>query len=296
MLQKSHEIQVRGRFAPSPTGPLHLGSLVAAIGSYLDARSRGGQWLVRIEDVDRPRTAPGAADAILRTLEACALLWDGEVLYQTSRTEAYREALNQLKQKGDVYPCCCTRRELGETWYPGTCRDGMRVERESPAWRLRVHSNPVQFTDRAFGAFEERLDETVGDFVLRRADGLYSYQLAVVVDDAFQQITDIVRGADLLDSTARQIYLQELLGYPRPSYLHLPLVVDASGQKLSKQTKAAPVPSDPGPSVFRAFEILRQRPPDAMRQERTAHLINWGIRNWRPENLRAFVEPVGGPE
>jgi glutamyl-Q tRNA(Asp) synthetase len=240
-----------GRFAPSPTGPLHFGSLVAALASWLDARAAGGRWLVRIEDLDRPRVQPGAADEILRTLQALGLGWDGEVLYQSRRGALYREALERLAPH--TYGCACTRREIadsslglavdGARIYPGTCRAGLAPERATRALRVRVASEEIRFVDRAQGAQAQVLSREVGDFVLYRADGLFAYQLAVVVDDAAQGVTDVVRGADLLDSTARQIYLQRLLGVPQPRYLHLPVAVNAAGEKLSKQTGARPVDS-----------------------------------------------------
>jgi glutamyl-Q tRNA(Asp) synthetase len=251
----------RGRFAPSPTGDLHFGSLVAAVASYLDARRAGGEWLVRIEDVDAPRTVPGAADRILRCLAAYGMHWDGAVLYQSQRDAVYAAALAQL---GDaVYGCGCTRRELGNRdFYPGTCRNGLPPGGTARSYRLRVPDRPIAWQDRRLGDQGENLTHSVGDFVLRRADRLWAYQLAVVVDDGAQGITDVVRGEDLLTSTARQIYLQESLGLPRPRYLHAPLVLDASGQKLSKQTKAHPVPQEGSPAVLaHAFRFLGEPPP-----------------------------------
>jgi glutamyl-Q tRNA(Asp) synthetase len=224
----------RGRFAPSPTGPLHFGSLVAALGSYLDAKAHGGQWLVRIEDVDTPRVVPGAADDILRTLERFGLHWDGPVLYQSSRIAAYEAVLDDLRARRLVFPCGCSRKDVGDR-YPGTCRLGSR---EIRTWRFRVPGETVAFHDRRLGPQHQNVEEYCGDFVLKRADGLFAYQLAVVVDDAAQGITDVVRGEDLLDSTARQILLQRALGYPEPRYLHLPIATNALGQKLSKQNGA----------------------------------------------------------
>ncbi|MBY0507796.1 MAG: tRNA glutamyl-Q(34) synthetase GluQRS [Bryobacteraceae bacterium] len=231
----------RGRFAPSPTGDLHFGSLVAAVASFLDARRAGGEWLVRMEDLDEPRTVPGAADRILRCLEAYGLFWDGPVLYQSQRHDAYAEALNQLGPL--VYPCACTRTELGHReYYPGTCRHGLPPGRTGRSVRLRVPDREIHWHDQRLGPQCENLAHSTGDFVLKRADGYWAYQLAVVVDDGAQGITDVVRGADLLTSTARQIYLQESLGLPRPRYRHIPLVLDENGEKLSKQTQAEPVP------------------------------------------------------
>ncbi len=252
----------RGRFAPSPTGPLHFGSLVAATGSYLQARKNGGEWMVRIEDVDTPRNVPGAADHILRTLDQYGFQWNGPVLHQSTRFTAYEQALETLRAKALLFPCCCSRKEVGEV-YPGTCRHGLPPDREVRSWRLRVNNQPIEFTDQRTGQHSEVLTSTVGDFVLKRADGLFTYQLAVVVDDAFQGITDVVRGADLLTSTCRQIYLQRALQLPTPSYLHLPVVVDPRGDKLSKQTKALPIPSgelEAADTLAKAFAFLGHIP------------------------------------
>ena len=238
-----------GRFAPSPTGPLHKGSLVAAIASYLDARANGGQWLVRIEDIDEARTVPGAAEDILACLRAFGMRWDGEVVWQSRRKALYQAALNKLGSH--VYPCGCTRREIadsrigvasdGAAVYPGTCRTGLAPGKAPRAFRLRVpdgEDGRITFEDRWAGKVSQLLGTEVGDFVLRRADGFWAYQLAVVVDDADQGVTHVVRGADLLDSTPRQIFLQRLLGVPTPSYMHVPVVTNALGEKLSKQTGA----------------------------------------------------------
>jgi glutamyl-Q tRNA(Asp) synthetase len=237
-----------GRFAPSPTGPLHFGSLVAALASYLDARAVGGKWLVRIEDVDEPRTVPGAADCILRCLEAYGMQWDETVVYQSHRKPLYQQALEALGDR--VFPCGCSR---VTGIYPGTCRNGLPLGKLARAWRLRVPGDvTIRFEDRIRGPQSDALAVTTGDFVLRRADGLFAYQLAVVVDDAEQRITDVVRGEDLLDSTGRQILLQELLGYGRPRYAHIPVVRDpATGDKLSKQTLAPPVDPAGDEATFR---------------------------------------------
>lgn len=214
-----------GRFAPSPTGPLHLGSLVAAVGSWLYARHDDGQWLVRMEDLDTPRLVPGSADEILRALERYALTWDGEVVYQSQRIPLYEAALNELRSKNLVFDCACSRAEMGEeAIYPGTCRNGIPAGRAPRAVRFR-------------GSGE------VDDFVVKRADGIFAYQLAVVVDDAAQGVTQVVRGADLLSSTPRQIALRQALGYPTPEYVHLPLVLDPDGKKLGKRDGALPLPS-----------------------------------------------------
>jgi glutamyl-Q tRNA(Asp) synthetase len=276
----------RGRFAPSPTGPLHFGSLVAAVGSFLDARARGGEWLVRMEDLDPPREVPGAGDAILRTLEYFGMDWDGEVLYQSARHDAYRDVLERLAADGHVYPCACSRRDIrkltaGGDVYPGTCRQGLPTGKSPRSTRLRVAELEVAFEDRLHGPVAQRLAEAVGDFVLRRADGLFAYQLAVVIDDAEQGITDIVRGADLLDSTCRQIYLQRTLGYPTPRYLHLPVVAHQSGEKLSKQTGAAPVDTDDiGPPLVAALRFLGQPVPEGLERAAAKDIWSWAIEAW----------------
>lgn len=288
----------RGRFAPSPTGPLHAGSLVAALGSYLEARRRDGQWLVRIEDVDTLRTVPGAADAILRALECCALFWDGPVLYQSQRIERYRGVLESLEAAGLAYPCTCTRRELahrprardGGSIYPGTCRGGVRHPDRPRAMRLRVTDIPVGFQDTLQGLYRQHLTSEVGDFVIRRADGLFAYQLAVVVDDADQGITQVVRGSDLLDSTPRQIYLQRLLGLPTPHYTHLPVALDTRGEKLSKQTHAPPLDEHhPSPALVAVLRFLGQRPPLELEREPPALVLDWALAHWRLEQVPAVL-------
>jgi len=283
-----------GRFAPSPTGPLHFGSLVAALASWLDARAAGGQWLVRIDDLDRPREKQGAADAILKWLEAAGLHWDGEVIRQTARLERYREALERLERAGLTYWCGCSRREIadsalsidGARIYPGTCREGLAPGRAPRAMRLRTESEPIVLADRVQGEISQSVAGEVGDFVLRRADGLFAYQLAVVVDDADQGVTDVVRGADLLDSTARQILLQRLLGLPEPRYLHVPVAVTAAGEKLSKQTGAREAHIEDFP---RALEFLGQEPVSDLAA---------AVRNWDPARipqLRSKRAPPAAP-
>jgi len=272
-----------GRFAPSPTGPLHFGSLVAALASWLDARAAGGRWSVRIEDLDAPRAQPGAVSQILRTLEGFGLGWDGEVSYQSARTGRYAAALAQLA--GRTYACGCSRREIadsslglaadGAQIYPGTCRAGLPAGRAARAIRLDTRGQAIEFVDRVQGRQRQDLEREVGDFVLLRADGRFAYQLAVVVDDAEQGITDIVRGADLLDSTARQVFLQRLLGYEQPRYLHVPAAVNAAGEKLSKQTGAQPVA--PSASVLReALAFLGQTGTDDLLE---------ALRGWDPGRI-----------
>lgn len=281
----------RGRFAPSPTGPLHFGSLVAAVGSYLDARSRGGEWLLRMEDVDTPRNVPGAADDILRTLEIFGFEWDGVVLWQSRRGEAYAAALERLRLAGLAYPCACSRKEIADSAarpavdggfaYPGTCRDGLPPGRVARAWRLRVMDEETAFIDRLQGRQAQRLERDIGDFVLRRADGLFAYQLAVIVDDAWQGVTDIVRGADLLASTPRQIWLQRCLGYPQPRYAHLPVAANAAGEKLSKQTRAPALDgSRVAAELVRALRFLGQAVPDELASSRPAEVWRWARQHW----------------
>jgi len=304
----------RGRFAPSPTGPLHFGSLVAAVGSYLDAKHHHGTWLVRMEDLDTPRCAPGAAENILQTLEAFGLHGDEPVLYQSQQTSAYEKALRQLQASGVVYPCCCTRKEIADSAlngiegpvYPGTCRAGIPSGREGRAWRLRtdilnghpgLHRNDdplsaggiTEFSDVLQGHITQHLEVEIGDFVVKRADGLFAYQLAVVVDDAFQGITHIVRGADLLDSTPRQIYLQRLLGLPVPHYMHLPIAVNKTGEKLSKQTLAAPVDeSHPVKTLLRVLGFLHQHPPAELAGYDVKAVLDWAVANWDTTELRGI--------
>ena len=281
----------RGRFAPSPTGPLHFGSLVAAVGSYLDARAHGGEWLLRMEDVDTPRNVPGAADGILATLEAYGFEWDGPVLWQSTRCEAYAAALERLIAAGLAYGCACSRKEIADSGshpavdgglaYPGTCRDGLPAGRAVRAWRLRVNDEEVGFVDRLQGSVVQHLESDVGDFVLRRADGLFAYQLAVAVDDEFQAISDVVRGADLLASTPRQIWLQRCLGYATPRYAHLPVASNAAGEKLSKQTLASPLDvGQAGPTLVRALSFLGQGVPAELSAAPPAEVWAWAHANW----------------
>ncbi|MCA1804534.1 MAG: tRNA glutamyl-Q(34) synthetase GluQRS [Xanthomonadaceae bacterium] len=286
----------RGRFAPSPTGPLHFGSLVAAVGSYLDARQRGGEWLLRMEDLDPPREMPGAADHILRTLEAYGFEWDGPVWYQSRRGEAYQAALETLRDAGLVFDCACTRRELRDLapagidgpLYPGTCRDGLPPGRAPRAVRMRVAAHRVGIEDRLQGLISQQLDTQVGDFILRRADGLFSYQLAVVVDDGAQGITDVVRGSDLLDSTPRQVYLQQRLGLATPTYLHLPVATNPAGEKLSKQTHAAAIPDDVDVEILcRSLRFLGQEVPADLAEADRAAFWEWAIRHWDTARIPA---------
>jgi len=284
----------RGRFAPSPTGPLHFGSLVAAVGSFLQAKSRGGEWLVRIEDLDPPREAPGATDDILRALEACGLYWDGAVMYQSRRHGAYEAAMKMLERLDAIYPCACSRREIADSSmkgvegpvYPGTCRAGLAPGREPRAWRVKVDGRIIEFADGLQGSMRRDLASDFGDFVLRRADGFFAYQLAVVVDDAEQGITEIVRGADLIESTPRQIHLQRLLALPTPDYAHLPVALNARGEKLSKQTFAAPVDTArPQQTLYQVLQFLDQQPPAELIENNLDDFWRWAAANWRLERV-----------
>ena len=369
--------QYRGRFAPSPTGPLHFGSLAAAVGSYLDAKHHHGIWLVRMEDLDTPRCVPGAADDILHTLEAFGLHWDDEVgralpavektmsgkarptvMHQSQRTDAYEQALQRLHALRAIYQCACTRREIADSAlqgidgqiYPGTCRNGIPAGREGRAWRVRTDRLPtvrpelvegqggfdklspngiIEFVDAlqgghpdtvrvsgecgrgvpaaapANGCFAvtcrsritQHLESDIGDFVVKRADGLFAYQLAVVVDDAFQGITHVVRGADLLHSTPRQIYLQRLLGFATPAYMHLPIAVNAQGEKLSKQTLAPAIAADDAvATLISVLEFLQQQPPAELRQGGEEEGLGGAGENWQPEKMkgcRQLPTPTG---
>jgi glutamyl-Q tRNA(Asp) synthetase len=279
-----------GRFAPSPTGPLHFGSLVAAGASWLDARAAGGRWHLRIEDVDTPRTVPGAEDEILRALDDLGLAWDGPVVRQRERTTLYEEALRRLQDHGLVYRCRCSRREIADSGlhgidgivYPGTCR-GARVPADVPAAvRFIVPDGTIAFDDRVQGRVIQRLAAEVGDFVVRRRDGLFAYQLAVAVDDAELGVTDVVRGADLLDSTPRQIALQHALGVPTPRYLHVP-VAARGGEKLSKQTLAPAIDPADGPVALRAaLAFLGQAVPEG---GRPADILAQGAQSWDPSRI-----------
>jgi glutamyl-Q tRNA(Asp) synthetase len=291
-------VKYRGRFAPSPTGPLHFGSLVAAVASWLDARAAGGEWLVRIEDVDTTRTVPGAADSILRTLQAMGLAWDGEISWQSRRTELYETALGRLRAAGIVYRCKCSRKEVADSGlqgiegaiYPGTCR-GHAIDAQAPAAeRIVMQTEVIAFEDRVQGRVSHDVRRAIGDFVLKRRDGLHAYQLAVVVDDAEQGITDVVRGADLLWSTPRQIALQRRLGLPTPRYLHFPVVTNARGEKLSKQTLAPAIEAGDAGALCAALEFLGQR---AAYGPTPAAILDHARAAWDPSRIpRAISAPV----
>ena len=276
-----------GRFAPSPTGPLHFGSLIAAMGSYLQARHQAGRWQLRIDDLDTPRVVPGAADAILMQLHAFGFEWDAAVIYQHDRRDAYQAALQQLREQGAVYPCGCTRRDLisnaaGHRVYPGHCRNGIATNRSARSERVRCKDIEIHFNDCIQGPVSQRLEQFSGDFPVLRAGGLHAYHLAVVVDDAAQGITQVVRGADLLPSTPSQIHLQHLLGLPTPGYCHLPVAYGTDGDKLSKQTGAPPLdPDQPLPALMRALHHLGQQPPAELEYSSTGHLWEWAFAHWQ---------------
>ena len=294
--------QVVGRFAPSPTGPLHFGSLVAAVGSYCLARQAGGRWLLRMEDLDATRIVPGAADEILFTLDRLGLHWDGEIVWQSRRVEAYRAAVETLRDQGQVFDCACSRKEIllsaphpGEEGpvYPGTCRPGLAAGRKPRALRIIVPDRQICFTDGVFGPMQQVLTEAVGDFVLRRADGMYAYQLAVVVDDAASGINQVVRGADLLLSTPRQIFLHTCLSHPVPEYIHLPLLTDRHGEKISKRHGVVRFDPMVNPSdlIVRALGLLGQIVPEEIGNSAPAEILAWACRNL--DRRRIPVSPQG---
>ena len=272
---------VCGRFAPSPTGPLHFGSLVAALGSLLSARRRGGRWLLRIEDLDTPRNVPGAADSILRDLERLAMPWDGEVTYQSRRTDVHAAALDRLADGGWTFPCGCSRRDLAGGVYPGTCREGVPPGRSARSIRLRVRAGRIGFHDAVQGPTTQCVEKEVGDFVVSRADGVVAYHLAVVVDDAEQGVGEVVRGCDLLDSTPRQILIQRALGLPTPEYAHLPVASDGDGRKLGKQDLARPIAAEPpGAVLVDVLEFLGQDPPRKLARAPATEVVAWATARW----------------
>ncbi len=278
-----------GRFAPSPTGPVHFGTLVAAVGSYLQAKKNNGEWLLRMEDVDTTRKVDGADTDILNTLEAFGFEWHGEIIYQSKQTEYYTHVLDTLISQSLIFPCTCSRKQLAETnnkIYPGTCRQRHLAETGQHALRILAKDVSIDFVDQVMGQQTQNIKTQCGDFIIQRRDGLFAYQLAVVADDALQGITEVVRGADLLDSTARQIYLQQCLHYPSPDYCHLPLVVDANGAKISKSEGAARVTvKDKQIQLVAALAFLGQQLPEDLNKSNIADIWQWAIDHWRLDRV-----------
>ena len=299
---------VVGRFAPSPTGPLHLGSLVAAVGSYAMTKRLGGSWLLRIEDLELPRVIAGVADDMLRTLDALGFQWDGAVVYQSRRLVAYKAALDKLTEKRLAYPCGCSRAEIaliasaphGEEGvvYPGTCRDGLPPDKAERAVRIKVYNEVIAFDDCVMGRYSQSLSPSCGDFVVQRADGPYAYHLAVVVDDAESGVNQVVRGADLLSSTPRQIYLQKILGFETPDYCHLPLVMNPDGAKLSKRDSAVSsasgldIPAKGGELLLAALRFLGQSPPALLRNAPPSEVLDWAVASFDPALIPRRSSPL----
>jgi len=296
-----------GRFAPSPTGPLHLGSLVAALGSYLKAKSAGGLWYLRMEDLDLPRVVPGIADDMLATLETLGFQWDGEVVYQSRRSEHYREAAEELVRRRLAYACGCTRSEIAQIAsaaheeglvYPGLCRDGLPPDKVERALRVKVYDEVISFDDGIMGRYSQHLTASCGDFVIHRADGPYAYHLAVVVDDAAAGVNQVVRGADLLGSTPRQIYLQRVFRYETPGYCHLPLVTGPDGAKLSKKDHALSLAAgrdlakEGGLLLVSALRFLGQSPPPALADASPGEVLHWGVANFDPSAIPRASAPL----
>ena len=283
-----------GRFAPSPTGPLHMGSLVAAVASYLQARSKQGQWLLRIEDLDPPREIAGATDDIIRTLDEFGFEWDGEIIRQSNRADLYLQALDELSKQDHIYPCTCSRSDIKKTAQPGpyclryagTCREGVHTPEKTHSLRLKTPDENIGFNDYIQKHYQQNLNRDIGDFIVKRADGQFAYQLAVVVDDAEQNISEIVLGSDLLDSTPRQIYIQKILSLPQPDYAHIPVIVNADNEKLSKQTMASPVKkNEAARNLYTALNYLEQRPPGELQNAAITELWDWAISHWDIDNI-----------
>jgi glutamyl-Q tRNA(Asp) synthetase len=282
----------KGRFAPSPTGPVHYGTLIAAAGSYLQAKKNNGEWLIRMEDVDTTRKIDGADTDILRTLELFGFEWDGEVIYQSRQTEYYDQALEQLISKSLVFPCSCSRKLLARSnrnIYPGICRQRRLPEHNKHALRVIANNVNIEFNDAVMGKQSQNIKQQCGDFIVKRRDGLFAYQLAVVVDDAMQNISEIVRGADLLDSTPRQIYLQQLLHYPTPDYCHLPLAVDATGNKISKSEGASKINLDNRKKLLiSVLGFLGQQPPADLFESNINDIWTWAVKHWQIKRVPAI--------
>ncbi|CAI8379332.1 MAG: Glutamyl-Q tRNA(Asp) synthetase [Porticoccaceae bacterium UBA1117] len=290
--EMAHE-KIVGRFAPSPSGPLHFGSLACALASYLDVKVRQGQWLVRMEDLDPPREIKGASRHILNQLEAHGLHWDGEVLYQSHRLEAYAAAVSFLKDNQLAYHCQCNRKRVAELdgTYDNRCRNlGLDGQKNATRLALREQVGNISFDDQVMGHVMQNMHLTVGDFIIQRRDELFSYQLAVTVDDAFQKVTRVMRGSDLLDSTPRQICLQQCLGYHQPSYAHVPIAVTSDGQKLSKQNLATGLlAGNESSNLWAALDWLQQSPPKSLSSLPAAEIITWATQNWDQSKLQAHL-------
>ena len=284
----------KGRFAPSPTGPVHFGTLIAAVGSYLQAKKNNGEWLIRMEDVDTTRTVKGSDTDILKTLEAFGFEWDGEIIYQSKQSEYYQHALAKLLSQSLIFPCTCSRKQLSTTGsdiYPGTCRENQLPEKNEHALRLFSKNTTIEFTDAIMGKQTQNIQRQCGDFIIKRRDGLFAYQLAVVVDDALQNITEVVRGSDLLASTARQIYLQQRLDYATPAYCHLPIVVDANGNKISKSEGAARVDTrNREKLLFSVLIFLGQQPPADLSKSGINDIWMWAKNNWNINRLPTHTQ------
>ena len=275
-----------GRFAPSPTGPLHLGSLCTALASFLEARTHQGLWLLRIDDLDTPRNVKGSADSILKTLDAFALHWDNSAVYQSLCIETYEEILNDLAQSKRLYACICSRKTLSDN-HPCLCRDDPPQANSPSALRLKTDSRIISFRDALQGLISHRFEGQPDDFILKRKDRIIAYQFAVVIDDDRQQVNHVVRGVDLLDSTPRQIYLQQSLGLMTPNYMHVPVIIDEDGYKLSKQTRATAVDlKNPQAVIFKLLALLKQNPPGELQHAPPPELLTWAIKNWNPALLK----------
>ncbi len=289
--------RIRGRFAPTPSGSLHFGSLIAAIASYLNTKSRGGQWLIRIDDLDSARNVRGASENILKTLENFGLFWDEKILYQSVQIDAYNDAIDQLSSKNLIYPCICTRKQIGHNAYTGTCRNRIYSRKLTSSLRIVTENKTLEFQDIKQGTFKQNIEKEVGDFIVKRSDGYIAYHLANVVDDQIQGITEVVRGADLLDSTPRQIYLQKKLGYSQPEYLHLPVALDQKGQKLSKSHGSLTINNtndlqNSGKLICDVLSFLGQTPPESLSKENAQACLEWGVSNW---NILAIPEQISKP-
>jgi len=276
----------RGRFAPTPSGPLHFGSIVTALGSYLDAKSNKGKWFVRIDDIDQSRKKFNADKIILNQLKQLGLIWDEPVVYQTQQINLYEIALKNLKNLKCVFPCDCPRNKIKNLVYPGTCRNKIAILNSNHSIRIRIDNSKISVADRLQGFYTQSIESEIGDFIIKRADGHFAYHLATVIDDNEQKITDIVRGFDLLDSTPRQVFLQKKLKYDEPNYLHLPIAIDSTGRKISKADKeTTSVISSPTIVLVNVLRFLGHCPPDGIENTNTETILKWGIENWNVDLL-----------